>query len=130
MPQNLFIAAYLVLQLGLPLRYYLRDEPFDERFAWRMFSPIRMIDCDVRFTEPSANGRAEVDPRTEVDHVWLGLMGRARVAVVSGYGAHHCEKLRARRKNPELYVDLRCMHPNGEVRRPVDPDQDLCAAVP
>src|SRR5262249_10606342 len=32
-----FIAVFLVLQLALPLHYYvLRRDPHDERFAWRM----------------------------------------------------------------------------------------------
>ena len=38
-----FIAVFIATQLVLPLRYYvLRDDEHDERFAWRMFSPMRM----------------------------------------------------------------------------------------
>ena len=43
-----FILGFLALQLIAPASYYLwRDNPMDERFAWRMFSPIRLIKCDV-----------------------------------------------------------------------------------
>ena len=37
---NIFIVAVIASQIWLPLSYYLGDDPFDERFAWRMFSPF------------------------------------------------------------------------------------------
>ncbi|MBW2464764.1 MAG: hypothetical protein JRH11_24155, partial [Deltaproteobacteria bacterium] len=40
--KNTLIVAFLAFQLLLPLRYYMGSDEFDERFAWRMFSPIRM----------------------------------------------------------------------------------------
>jgi hypothetical protein len=60
-----FIIAFLAVQLLLPLHYYLvRHDPHDERFAWRMFSPMRMADCAVR--EPGASSNvcrvAATDP--------------------------------------------------------------------
>jgi len=44
--QGRFIAVFVIAQLLLPLHYYLaRKDPHDERFAWRMFSPMRMARC-------------------------------------------------------------------------------------
>ena len=38
-----FILVFVLSQLLLPLHYYVgRRDPHDERFAWRMFSPMRM----------------------------------------------------------------------------------------
>jgi hypothetical protein len=34
---NVFIALFLAYQLAMPLRWYLGDRGFDERFSWRMF---------------------------------------------------------------------------------------------
>ena len=31
--RNLLVLGFLALQLGLPLSYYLDDDPYDERFA-------------------------------------------------------------------------------------------------
>jgi hypothetical protein len=45
-----FIAVLLLAQLLLPLRYYL-SETEDERFAWRMFSSVRMRRCDATLYE-------------------------------------------------------------------------------
>jgi hypothetical protein len=123
-----FIAAYLVFQVGLPLRYYLRDDAFDERFAWRMFSPIRMVDCTVQFTQESGGVRASVDPRREVADAWLGLMQRARLAVIDGYARHHCGELARTDAHPALYLSLRCMHPAGETHASIDPARNLCEA--
>ncbi len=45
-----FIALFLLLQLLLPLRYYLGGET-DERFCWRMFSSVVQRDCRVDVVE-------------------------------------------------------------------------------
>ena len=37
----MFIAAFLLLQLAIPLRFYLGSTGPDERFAWRMFSTLQ-----------------------------------------------------------------------------------------
>ncbi|MAE67451.1 MAG: hypothetical protein CMJ18_24585 [Phycisphaeraceae bacterium] len=45
-----FIALFLLLQLLVPLRYYLGGET-DERFCWRMFSSVVQRDCRVAVDE-------------------------------------------------------------------------------
>ncbi len=127
-PKTLFIAAVVVFQLLLPVRYYASDDAFDERFAWRMFSPIRVVNCDVRWTEGVLRTRVEV--AKDVHFVWISLMKRARTGVFGAYAKRRCERLRAAGRMPRVYVDLVCHHPDGTPRRPIPPDRDLCGGVP
>lgn len=48
-----FIIAWLVWQLVVPLSYYLGDNADDERFAWRMFSGVWLLQksCSASVTE-------------------------------------------------------------------------------
>lgn len=86
-----FIAAFVVVQLVLPLHYYLaRADHHDERFAWRMFSPTRMASCAVAMTadgQPVALGR-------EFQPAWPLVAERGRRAVVEAMAAHLCKKHR------------------------------------
>lgn len=122
--RHALIAAVLVFQILLPLRYYVGDDLFDERFSWRMFSPIRMVDCEVDWFEGS--NRAPVDVESELHMVWRNLMGRARLDVVNGYADSRCERMRATEPEPELYAQIACAHPDGQTRFPVPPDANLC----
>jgi len=125
---SVIIALILVWQALLPLRYYVSDDAFDERFAWRMFSPIRMVQCDCRWTEGEDRQKLKV---TGVVHmVWLNLMRRARMDVVEGFADHRCDALRAATPNPELYADMRCVMPDGSVFQPIAPDDNLCEGKP
>src|SRR5690349_9855363 len=54
--ENAFIALFLAFMLGMPLRYYMGGRGFDERFSWRMFSTIRMLDCKATVVEDVADG--------------------------------------------------------------------------
>jgi Vitamin K-dependent gamma-carboxylase len=123
-----FIAAYLLLQVLLPLRYYLRDDTFDERFAWRMFSPERMVECKVEITQQSRGVRSVVQPRRELAEAWVGLMERARGAVIDAYAAHRCAQLAATDAAPAVYVSLSCAHPAGVLTGGFDPQRNLCEA--
>ena len=86
--RNLFIVCILGVQLGLPLRYYLGNDPFDERFAWRMFSAERMADCQVRFTQ--ANKR--VDHKQRFHLVWNNLANRGRGPVLDRMVEQLCDE--------------------------------------
>jgi hypothetical protein len=84
-----FIAAFLFLQLLLPLHYYVaREDPNDERYAWRMFSPTRMTECSVAMT---ADG-APVDLLREFQNAWVKTAERGRRSVVEAMAAHLCRK--------------------------------------
>ena len=86
---NGFIVAFVAVQLLLPLHYYtVRLDEHDERWAWRMFSPTRMVQCEVAFTvdgQPVATGR-------EFHPAWGEIAVRGRRVVVEQMGAHLCRK--------------------------------------
>jgi hypothetical protein len=87
--QGWLILIVVGSQLLLPLHYYVaRRDPHDERFAWRMFSPMRMADCAVRATLDGAPLPLE----REFHEAWLALARRGRFAVVEEMGARLCEK--------------------------------------
>jgi hypothetical protein len=107
-----FIAAFVLIQLALPLHYYLaRKDRHDERFAWRMFSPMRSVVCsdpdDVGIVP--ASGRRP--PRFTVDGVvvplggefheaWIETAKRGRYVVIEKMAARLCTR------NPGKVVKL------------------------
>lgn len=101
-----FILAFVAIQLAAPLHYYtVRSDPHDERFAWRMFSPTRMLTCDPRFTvddEPVALTRA-------FHEAWIEIARRGRLVVLEAMGAELCR----RHPGSEVRLDLRCRAVDG-----------------
>jgi hypothetical protein len=92
--QGWLILIVVGSQLLLPLHYYtVRRDPHDERFAWRMFSPMRMAACSVRATLDGAPLALE----REFHEAWLAIARRGRFAVVEEMGARLCEKHRDKR---------------------------------
>jgi hypothetical protein len=87
--QGWLILAVVASQLLLPLHdSTARRDRHDERFAWRMFSPMRMTDCAVRATLDGAPVALE----REFHEAWLALARRGRFAVVEEMGARLCAK--------------------------------------
>jgi hypothetical protein len=84
-----FIYAFVAVQLLLPLHYYMaRLDSYDERWAWRMFSPTRMVTCDVSMTvdgQPVVLG-------SQFHEAWGEIAMRGRRVVVEGMGARLCRK--------------------------------------
>lgn len=84
-----FITLFVAIQLALPLQYYLvRRDRHDERFAWRMFSPIRMLRCELTMTiddQPVTLSR-------EFHEAWLALAARGRRSVIEAMGHHLCRE--------------------------------------
>lgn len=58
---SVFIISWLAWQLLVPLSYYLGDNVDDERFAWRMFSGVWLLQksCTVSVTEFRAQPQAD-----------------------------------------------------------------------
>lgn len=84
-----FILAFITAQLLIPLRYYVAHrDPHDERFAWRMFSPMRMTQCAPKAT---LDGKP-LDLRTEFHEAWVELASRGRFVVVEAMGKRLCEE--------------------------------------
>jgi hypothetical protein len=81
------IVAFLAVQLLLPLTYFARRDPHDERFAWRMFSPMRMAKCQPQF---AIDGKPLALER-EFHEAWIELAGRGRFGVVEAMAAHLCD---------------------------------------
>lgn len=102
-----FIAAFVALQLVLPLHYYLvRRDPHDERFAWRMFSSTRMVRCELAMTiddQPVALER-------EFHEAWLALAARGRRSVIEAMGQHLC----ARKRGSVVVARVTCRPLRGE----------------
>lgn len=108
---NVFIVAFLALQVGLPLSYYLGDNPHDERFAWRMFSPVRLVSCEVEATDNTS--RQRIDLMAEVHVVSINLMKRGRLPVVKAFARHWCgDAVAAGNSSPDLRVRLTCGAPD------------------
>jgi len=98
-----FIVVFLLAQLLIPLRYYVHHrDPHDERFAWRMFSPIRMVQCTPRF---ALDGKV-LDLRGEFHEAWFEIASRGRFGVIEAMGKRLCER------NPghTVRVDLACTY--------------------
>ena len=97
------IAIVVVAQLLLPLRYYACSrDPHDERFAWRMFSPVMMTRC-----RPTVVDRGHtVALAREFHEAWLELVQRGRFAVVEAMAAELCR----RRAGAAVSVTLDCTY--------------------
>jgi hypothetical protein len=83
-----FILAFVLAQLLIPLGYFGRRDPHDERFAWRMFSPMRMVQCHPRF---AVDGHA-VALDHEFHEAWISLAERGRFVVLEAMAARLCEE--------------------------------------
>jgi hypothetical protein len=105
-----FILAFLAVQLLLPLRYYLHPrDPHDERFAWRMFSPMRMSHCT-----PSFEIDGKPAPIAATFHeAWYEIAQRGRFSVIEAMGARLCKL------NPDkaVKVTLECTYIDRDPER-------------
>ena len=104
MSQRLIIAllgAFFAAQTWAAASYYLGDYPWDERFAWRMFSTVRGLKCDYRIwrAKPDGNERCpdlssarceRVRLSKEQHMVWVNLMRRGRLSVLDQLASHDC----------------------------------------
>jgi hypothetical protein len=91
---NVFIGAFLAVQIAMPLSYYLRDHDYDERFSWRMFSTLRLRDCKILVNETprGSNTNQAVAIERDVQVAWLRLLERMRTSVVDKYLQRRCER--------------------------------------
>jgi hypothetical protein len=113
---SLFIAGWILLQLALPLSYYLGDDPYDERFAWRMYSDVRAVRCKLEFT---ADGEV-VDLNRRYQVAWNRLAKRGRPSILEGMSRDLCQS------HDRVELQLLCKHADGEVRTVHEGGVDLC----
>jgi hypothetical protein len=123
------IAGFLALQVVAPLSYYLwRDDPTDERFAWRMFSAVRVHSCSAAVSDRvQVDGglRARpVDLRRVLHPAWETNLRRNRTRVIERF-------LRSRCDEPGVVGARflrRCQAADGAELPPVDLIYDCAAA--
>lgn len=120
-----FIGAFLAFQLLVPLTYYMRDDPYDERFAWRMFSAIRVYGCrtwayDIHEGPDGERREQRLDLSKEIHVAWITTMRRNRRDVIHAFLRRRCEEpgVAAAR------VINRCSTPDGERVGPLEYERD------
>jgi hypothetical protein len=97
------ITVVVASQLVIPLRYYLAHrDPHDERFAWRMFSPMRMAKC----TPKVALDGQPLSLESNFHEAWIELAQRGRFVVVEAMAAHLC----AQHPGSAVTISLDCTY--------------------
>ena len=114
-----FILAFLAMQLLLPLHYYtVRHDPHDERFAWRMFSPMRMTKCAAQMKV----GDQPVVLGAQFHEAWVEVAERGRFVVIEAMAEKLCEQNPG--KAVEVSVDCKYLdRPPAHFGR-----EDMCKA--
>ncbi len=107
--RNGLILAFLVLQLALPASYYLAGDTLDERFAWRMFSPVRTVSCQVTLYDDSSGTPRRLQLLRETHVAWKRLLERGRRHILQGFARHWCAQVPGRR----LTADVECRTPDA-----------------
>jgi hypothetical protein len=125
----------VLVQVAVPASYYFRDDPDDERFAWRMFSAVRLKRCTIEAYE-SEDARGESLKRTDLARAvhasWQRSLERGRRPVIERFLAARCGRPPASSSSeaspggdatPTPSVSFarlsrRCVAPSGEVLPP------------
>ena len=104
---QLFVLLMIAAQLALPLRYYLRqDQREDERFAWRMFSSVRLASCSSEVTQEDASGQQEpVRLQGELHVAWINLLKRGRPRVIERFLQTRCARAGVARAHHRAVCD-------------------------
>jgi hypothetical protein len=82
--------AFLAFQVVVPMTYYLRDDAYDERFAWRMFSAVRLHQCRTTASEDSGAGFETILLARVIHNAWIEHLGRNRRDVVDAFLLRRC----------------------------------------
>jgi len=93
---HVFVLAFTIVQLYLPLRYYLfNDDPLDERFAWRMFSEIAMSGKEIEFWAEMRDSGLEVpiDHESFLGDHWTSIVLRGKRQVVDNACSYFCREI-------------------------------------
>ena len=111
-----FIVAFLAVQVALPVSYYLGDDIWDERFAWRMFSTVRLTGCDSGALREFGGSKTQrVLIWRDVQLAWRNLIERNRDQVARAWLRRQCRQTSA----SEMQVWTVCTRPGGERSRHV-----------
>jgi len=117
---DLFLIAFLALQIAIPLHYYGGfSDPYDERFAWRMFSPTRMARCEFRFV---ADGQ-QVRVGEKFHQAWLHIARRGRKNVIERMAQTLCSDEAIN----ELKLTMICVGVDNKTDNIASGGFDLCS---
>jgi len=120
---SLYIGLYLLVQVTLPLRFYLRSsDPLDERFAWRMFSNTRLTRCEVEFRVTDSSRLLAID--SEFHLAWTDLAQRGRRSVIDGMAAHLCKD----ETMQPVTLSARCIDAENQTFTLVRERTDVCSS--
>lgn len=110
------LAVWTLIQIAIPLRYYLGEDLYDERFAWRMFSAVRVQECEIAVAETRDGHEVALQPMTFLPAPWVGLLERSRPAVVRGFLDWRCETGAASEAGAPEAVSVRssCVDATGD----------------
>ena len=103
------VGVAVIVQLLVPMSYYFGDDPYDERFAWRMFSAVRVYRCSADATEVNQGSTERIALPEEVHVAWIRTMQRNREAVIARFLRWRCEEAGA---DSVRFVN-RCLSPEG-----------------
>ena len=116
--QRRLLLGFLAVQLVVPATYYLRDDRYDERFAWRMFSAVRLHACETTADEvrrrPEGLRASPIDLARAIHVAWLDHLGRNRRAVIHAFLERRCREpsvVRVRVVNACVTADDRPLPP-------------------
>ena len=117
----IFVHVFVALQLVLPLTYYVaREDRFDERFAWRMFSAERMARCNPVFR---VGDSPRPEPLGETFHeAWVTIAQRGRKDVVDAMARRLC----ADHPDQQVKLEMTCQLPGGAKVQTSNGLWDLC----
>jgi hypothetical protein len=97
---NAFIICWLLWQVAVPLSYYLGDNVDDERFAWRMFSGVWLLQksCTASVTEFRSEPGADTPIASKINldrtlhGTWASqLKKKNRRLVIEKFAQTRCE---------------------------------------
>ncbi len=113
-PSALWLWLLVAAQVAIPASYYLRDERDDERFAWRMFSAVRMRRCEVSAYDVHGQSRGRVEIGQQLHASWVRSLERGRPTVIDRFLATRCAA-----GADEAQLERRCREPSGEAIAPM-----------
>ena len=122
---NVVIWLFLVTAFLTPLSYYtLRSDPYDERFAWRMFSAWGFVDCEPKWTV--GNPGREV-PIYQMFHMAWVACARKGVGVATDAMT---ERLCQATDGQPVRLRMDCVHLDGTTDVRFDGQENLCLREP
>lgn len=113
---NVFIALFLAYQVVTPLSYYLSARVYDERFGWRMFSTVRLQQCELTVSEASASDgiARQVGLGGKLHIAWINLLKRGWPRVIERFLITRC----AADGIAEVRLERRCRATDGSALPP------------